>query len=86
MTKLKLCYKVVDVVEKKLQWPAGPWSTDSRLKMAGHYKLRAFQDHLRGVSWNLLSAAGLSPPEVEQLVADATRDLLDTRYGWYMNV
>lgn len=33
-------------------------------------------DGLRGISWKMLSATGLSPPEIEKLVAEALSEIV----------
>lgn len=41
---------------------------------------------LRGMSWALLSAAGLSPEDIDSLILDCKKDLLNRKYGWYFGV
>ncbi|KAH6647071.1 S-adenosyl-L-methionine-dependent methyltransferase [Truncatella angustata] len=76
----------VDVEEHFIEWPIGPWSPDPRLKTTGWFMLRSSLVGVRGMSWALLSAAGLSPDEIESLVSDCKKDLLDRKHSWYLGV
>ncbi|KAI1854313.1 hypothetical protein JX265_000721 [Neoarthrinium moseri] len=76
----------VDVKEHKIEWPMAPWPADARRKKAGWFLLRSLMNGFRGLSWAFLRAAGLSADEVETLVAECKKDLLNRKYAWYFGV
>jgi hypothetical protein len=41
----------VDIVEKKIKWPLGPWSSDPKLKEIGRWNLLNWEEGLEG--WTL---------------------------------
>lgn len=45
----------VDVVEHKIKWPLGPWSTDSRLKDIGRWNMHSWETGLEGWTMALLT-------------------------------
>lgn len=77
---------VVDVKQHYIEWPMAPWPSDPTLKTAGWYLLRSAMAGWRGMSWALLSAAGMSPDEIEPLLENCKKDLLNRKYGWYFGV
>ncbi|KAK9776349.1 putative S-adenosyl-L-methionine-dependent methyltransferase [Seiridium cardinale] len=76
----------VDVEEHYIEWPMGPWSSDPRLKESGWYLLRSIMAGLRGMSWALLSLAGVSPEEIEDLLEECRKDVLNRKYAWCFGV
>lgn len=49
----------------------------------GRYSLRNVQEGLRGVGWKMLQAAGLSAPEIEQLISDVKGEVADPANHFY---
>lgn len=73
----------VDVEEKKLMWPAGPWSDDKRLKLAGLYQQKNFVSGLLLAGWKFLLASGMSKDEAENVIDESKRELLDKGNRFY---
>ncbi|KAI1871275.1 uncharacterized protein JN550_004720 [Neoarthrinium moseri] len=66
----------VDVREELVPFPCSQWAGDGAFKDAGRFTATLLsQRGLEGVSLKLLVAAGLSPAEIRQLIADVLRDL-----------
>lgn len=65
----------VDVVEDVGPLPGNPWPTDARNKDLGRWQVANFYRGLRGISWKLLRAGGMSAEEVEVFIEKVKSDL-----------
>lgn len=75
----------VDVVEKKLVMPCGPWPDDHKRKQIGQLFLETYTERaLHGMSMKLLLAAGLSTDEVVQLLAATVEDYKNPNVRGYV--
>jgi hypothetical protein len=54
------------------------------MKTTGLFMLRNVLDGLRGPSWKLLRAGGLTPEEVDQLLADVRSELRNRNNRTYV--
>ncbi|KAK8087354.1 hypothetical protein PG994_002328 [Apiospora phragmitis] len=77
---------IVDVVERKLAWPFGPWAKNPRLKLAGKYCQRDSYDGIDGIAHVMLKRAGMSTEEIEQHIAEFRRNLVDPAIHAYVPV
>jgi hypothetical protein len=75
-----------DVKEEKYIWPTSPWPLDPRMREVGLYNMSNMLDGFRGAGWKMLQAAGLSPPDIEQLTEDVKREVQDTRNRFYFTI
>lgn len=76
---------VVDVEERKLFIPFGPWPEDPKLRKVGQYQMRNLRDGVRGLGWKMLRASGMEPDQVELLISQVETEVMDRRnhtYGW----
>jgi hypothetical protein len=64
-------------------WPIGPWSEDKVLRTVGKYQARNFLENIRGIGWKMLSAAGLSLDEIEDLAKSVEKEISDSRIKVY---
>jgi hypothetical protein len=78
--------EVVNVVVKKLMCPGAPWARDPRMNRVGEFMLENALEAFRGVGWQVFKELGLTPDDIEQLVADAKRDAQDPKYRWFATV
>ncbi|KAK8044233.1 hypothetical protein PG993_004257 [Apiospora rasikravindrae] len=74
----------VDVVERKIAAPQGGWAKSPRLKLAGRYFEREVYDSVKGLSFGMLRAAGLSAEEIEAMVDQIRVDLLNPHIHTYV--
>jgi hypothetical protein len=65
---------VVDIVERKVKVPIGPWDSDPRLRRIGTYMLRNLMDGARGFAWKMLRACGLAPTDIESLILEVKQE------------
>jgi SAM-dependent methyltransferase len=72
-------FLVMDVVERKIKVPIGPWSDEPNLQKLGKYMSRNMTDAARGTPWKMLRSGGLSVAEVDALVLELKRELQDQR-------
>lgn len=69
----------VDVVEEIGPMPGNPWPSEPKYQELGRWQMTNFYRGLRGMSFKLLRALGMSPDEIEVFI-DATReDIRDTQ-------
>ncbi|KAI1866245.1 uncharacterized protein JN550_007633 [Neoarthrinium moseri] len=68
----------VIVTEFKRPWPINDWPSNKRLRRAGMYMRRMLTDNARGITWKMLQSKGLSPLEIEQLVAQCKEEFQNT--------
>lgn len=68
---------VVNVQEHKRPWPINDWPEQPRLKKSGMYMQRMLTDNARGITWKMLQGKGLSPDEIEDLVARCKTEFRD---------
>ncbi|KAI0168794.1 S-adenosyl-L-methionine-dependent methyltransferase [Pestalotiopsis sp. NC0098] len=76
----------VDVVERKLPWAYSPWPQDRRLKLAGKFMQSNIYEGIRGISFMFLTGAGLTEPEINQMILDVRADLMNPRIHGFMPV
>jgi hypothetical protein len=74
---------VVDVVEQKMIWPGGDWPSNPRFKQCGIYAQQEFHEGLRGVAYEPLKKAGLTPKEIENLTIEAQKSMVDPSLRWF---
>ncbi|KAH8651246.1 S-adenosyl-L-methionine-dependent methyltransferase [Xylariales sp. PMI_506] len=74
----------VDVTERQLIVPYNPWPQDPKLKEVGYYMLMNMLEGMRGISWKMLSAAGLAPDEIEKMVVDTEEYIKDCGHRPYL--
>lgn len=67
----------MDVVERKIKVPIGPWNDEPQLQKLGKYMSRNMHDCARGTPWKLLRGGGLSVGEIDALVVEIKRELQD---------
>lgn len=75
---------VVDVVERKLAWPYGPWAKSPRLKRAGRFCQRDFYDGIAGIAHVMLKRAGMPNEEIERHVQACRNNLVDPAVHAYL--
>jgi hypothetical protein len=71
---------VVDVQEITIDLPGNAWPTHPKLQRIGQYMYTDLYEGVRGAGWQLLLGLGLSPAEVEDLVAQFKIQSLDTKH------
>ncbi|KAG8165789.1 hypothetical protein KVR01_004341 [Diaporthe batatas] len=76
----------VDVVEQVGLLPGNPWPEDHHLKELGKWQMTNIYRGIRGLSFKLLRALGMTPQEIDEFVSAATEDVRDTRFhfSWPM--
>ncbi|KUI56233.1 tRNA1(Val) (adenine(37)-N6)-methyltransferase [Cytospora mali] len=68
----------VDVVEEVGPMPGNPWPSEPKYQELGRWQMTNFYRGLRGMSFKLLRAIGMTPDAIEEFI-DATRaDIRDT--------
>lgn len=67
-------YLVVDIVERKVKVPIGPWDSDPRLRRIGTYMLRNLMDGAHGFAWKMLRAYGLAPTDIDSLILEVKQE------------
>ncbi|KAK1750456.1 S-adenosyl-L-methionine-dependent methyltransferase [Echria macrotheca] len=74
----------VDVVEKKFALPGNAWPKGRKQKMLGTMQMMNIMDGLHGISMGLFTKMlGWNEQEVEELIAQVSRDLRDKRIHFY---
>jgi hypothetical protein len=56
------------------------------MREVGLYNMSNMLDGFRGVGWKMLQAAGLSAPEIEELIEDVKREVEDITNRFYWTV
>lgn len=74
----------VDVEERRVLWPAGPWSDNPMLKLAGAYMRRNLSDGAFLATWKALRASGLTEDEAQGVIDGAKREIKDDKNRFYM--
>ncbi|POS68737.1 hypothetical protein DHEL01_v212869 [Diaporthe helianthi] len=69
----------VDVVEQVGLLPGDPWPEDPNLKELGKWQMTKMYRGIRGFSFKLLRALGMTPQKVDECVSAAGDDVRDTR-------
>lgn len=75
-----------DVVERKFYWPCNTWARGAYYKRIGAYVQENLSNALEGLSLKLLSMLGMQYAEIQALIAEVRRDLLDTKIHSYIMV
>jgi hypothetical protein len=75
----------VDVVERVLPCPIGPWALDPHFKRVGNFLKGALELGVKGFQ-RFLVAAGLSQEEISQLSNRVLRDIQNTDIHGYMKM
>ncbi|KAK5661869.1 hypothetical protein OQA88_9977 [Cercophora sp. LCS_1] len=73
----------VNVSVKKLKVPVGPWAKDKRLRLIGLYFQKILEGLVAAIGARPLAALGMTPEEIETLLAAVRRDLKNTGYHTY---
>lgn len=77
----------VDVVEKRMKWPMGPWSSDPKLKMLGRWNQLRCQQGIEGfVMRSLTTVGGWSYTEVQAFLGKVRDALKDRTLHAYLDV
>jgi len=77
---------VVDVVEKIFEMPMSGWSEDTNLRRVGAYMSTSLCEGIRGLAWQAYRALGLSPEEIEELVAQIQQDCANPSIHVYLKL
>ncbi|ORY71308.1 S-adenosyl-L-methionine-dependent methyltransferase [Pseudomassariella vexata] len=72
----------VDVVEKRLPWPLSPWPDNPRLREVGRFNRTTWP--FMATRKILVSGSGLPEQQVDQIIADAKRELADVRNMFFV--
>ncbi|ORY68854.1 S-adenosyl-L-methionine-dependent methyltransferase [Pseudomassariella vexata] len=86
--KYKFWFKeaVVNVTEKKIPWPCNGWPADPRFQQVGKHQLQNILDGIRGVAWEMLKAAGMTPSEIESFIEQVKEEAQDKNTRFFMPV
>ncbi|KAK6068342.1 methyltransferase domain-containing protein [Seiridium cupressi] len=76
----------VDVQERQMVLPIGPWPRDPKMKDIGHWNLQNTIEGLKAVGWKMLKLAGYSSGEVETIVQETEAYVRDVRHRVYTPV
>ncbi|KAF3766531.1 S-adenosyl-L-methionine-dependent methyltransferase [Cryphonectria parasitica EP155] len=68
----------VDVVEEVVPCPMNNWPSDPRFHMLGKWQMTNADRAIRGTSWKLFRALGMSPEEIEDIVQRTKKDIRNT--------
>jgi SAM-dependent methyltransferase len=74
----------VNVCERRVMWPIGPWSDDKRLNRAGAYMLQNYTSAALLAGWKSVRASGVPEDEARNLIEGAKRELADRNNRFYM--
>lgn len=75
----------VDVHERIIHVPGGPWPSGDKAKLIGVYTANAFHTGVVDSFKNFLLAAGeMSSAEVDSLTTQVKRDIRDASIRWYI--
>ena len=77
---------VVDVVERKIAGPVGPWCKRSRQKEMGRVTARSFYDNVSGMSYKLFMSMGFTKEQVESFATQFRADLVNPAIHAYFPV
>ncbi|ROW14996.1 hypothetical protein VPNG_03427 [Cytospora leucostoma] len=69
----------VDVVEEVGPMPGNPWPSDPKFHELGRWQMTNFYRGLRGMSFKLLRAHGMTPEKIEEFIGATREDIRDTR-------
>ncbi|CAK7235721.1 hypothetical protein SCUCBS95973_009362 [Sporothrix curviconia] len=75
-----------DVVERRFYWPVSPWPRGAYYKTLGAYVQQDLLNGIEGLSLKLLGVLGWSFGDIQQLLVEVRRDLLDTSIHAYVEV
>ncbi|KAK7993112.1 hypothetical protein PG991_016291 [Apiospora marii] len=76
----------VDVVERKMAGPLGPWPQSARLKETGRVTQRIFYDNVNGMSYKLFRALGYTQEQIDEFADRFRVDLLSPAIHAYFPV
>lgn len=65
--------------------PFSPWPKDQKLKKIGVWQRENMQN-VRGISWRMLTAAGMPSEEIDTLVAEFKAELQNPNCWPYTNM
>jgi len=75
----------VDVVERQVAWPIGPWTKDLWLKQLGAVNWENVDQALQGLSMAVCCRGlGMTSQEVEIMLVDVRKDLNSRRLHVYI--
>ncbi|KAL1894905.1 hypothetical protein Sste5346_005592 [Sporothrix stenoceras] len=75
-----------NVTERKFYWPVNPWPKGSYYKTLGAYVQQDLLNGMEGLSLKLLGLQGWSYEDIQALLVEVRRDLLDTSIHAYIEV
>ncbi|CAK7201625.1 hypothetical protein SEUCBS139899_004334 [Sporothrix eucalyptigena] len=75
-----------DVVERKFYWPVNPWPRGAYYKTLGAYVQQDLLNGIEGLSLKLLGLLGWSFGDIQALLVEVRRDLLDTSIHAYVDM
>ncbi|KAM0809205.1 putative S-adenosyl-L-methionine-dependent methyltransferase [Seiridium cardinale] len=65
----------INVNTKIFRLPQGPWAQTEKLKHIGEFHMRNVLEAARGFGWKMLTAAGMTAAEIEDLVAQVQSEI-----------
>jgi hypothetical protein len=75
----------VDIVEKHLAWPIGPWPKDKKMKRLGAWCKEDISTGLQALSMATLSRGlGMSAEEIEVFLVDVRKDINSRKMHCYI--
>ncbi|CAK7215225.1 hypothetical protein SBRCBS47491_002410 [Sporothrix bragantina] len=75
-----------NVVQRHFYWPVSPWARGAYYKTLGAYVQQDLLNGIEGLSLKLLSLLGWSFGDIQNLLVEIRRDLLDTSIHAYIEV
>ncbi|KAK9414489.1 hypothetical protein SUNI508_11199 [Seiridium unicorne] len=73
----------VDIKVRKFLFPCNPWPDHEKLKEVGRFNIVNLVEGLKGIGWQMLTASGMTPAEVDTLIEDINHEVKGRRNHSY---